>query len=219
MTWRNIATVYLKELRDSLRDRRTLISVIVVPTFVMPLLFLLVGKVTASSVAKAREDVPTVALIGGQDSPEILARFRAAKGMRVTDAPAGWRSAIADKTLRVAVEIPDRFAARLEAGEAPAVRIYHYQAELKSENGVRVVERFLADLREDLVAKRLAAAGLPRAFFATVHRWRYAVADPPLAIGAIRTDRVILCGDWCKGSRIEDAYLSGLEAASLIPDP
>lgn len=69
MNWRNISTVYVKELRDALRDRRTLISVIVVPTVVMPLLFLLAGKVTANSVAKAREDVPTVALIGGQDSP------------------------------------------------------------------------------------------------------------------------------------------------------
>ena len=55
MNWRNITTVYLKELKDSLRDRRTLISVIVVPTIVMPLMFLIVGKVTANSVAKARE--------------------------------------------------------------------------------------------------------------------------------------------------------------------
>ena len=42
MNWRNITTVYLKELKDSLRDRRTLISVIVVPTIVMPLMFLIV---------------------------------------------------------------------------------------------------------------------------------------------------------------------------------
>ena len=32
MNWKNVRTVYLKELRDSLRDRRTLISMIVVPT-------------------------------------------------------------------------------------------------------------------------------------------------------------------------------------------
>ncbi len=31
----------------------------------------------------------------------------------------------------------------------------------------------------------LIPAGLPRAFYATVHRWRYAHADPPLAVGAI----------------------------------
>lgn len=75
------------------------------------------------------------------------------------------------------------------------------------------VGSFLMEAFEDLVH-----AGLPRVFYATVHRWRYATADPPLAVGAIHdaAARITLCGDWCKGSRIEDAYLSGLAAASAI---
>lgn len=75
------------------------------------------------------------------------------------------------------------------------------------------VGAFLMEAFEDLVR-----AGLPRAFYATVHRWRYATADPPLAVGAIHdaASRLTLCGDWCLGSRIEDAYLSGLAAADQI---
>ena len=46
MSWRNIGTVYRKELRDSLRDRRTVISMIVVPVLLMPLLTI----VTTSTV-------------------------------------------------------------------------------------------------------------------------------------------------------------------------
>ena len=34
MNWNNIVTVYLKELKDSLRDRRTLMSTIIIPTLV-----------------------------------------------------------------------------------------------------------------------------------------------------------------------------------------
>lgn len=73
-----------------------------------------------------------------------------------------------------------------------------------------LVGAFLMEAFEDLVR-----AGLPRAFYATAHRWRYAVADPPLALGAIHDaeSRVTLCGDWCAGSRVEDAFLSGLAAA------
>ena len=75
------------------------------------------------------------------------------------------------------------------------------------------VGAFLMEVFEDLIR-----SGLPRAFYATVHRWRHATADPPLAVGAIhdRESRITLCGDWCKGSRIEDAYLSGLEAAEAV---
>jgi renalase len=75
------------------------------------------------------------------------------------------------------------------------------------------VGAFLMEAFEDLVR-----AGLPRAFYATVHRWRDAAADPPLAAGAIHDSAagITVCGDWCKGARIEDAFLSGLEAAELI---
>jgi predicted NAD/FAD-dependent oxidoreductase len=75
------------------------------------------------------------------------------------------------------------------------------------------VGAFLMEAFEDLVR-----AGLPRAFYATVHRWHHATADPPLAVGAIHDPdaRVTLCGDWCQGSRIEDAFLSGLRAAEQI---
>ena len=72
---------------------------------------------------------------------------------------------------------------------------------------------FLMETFEDLIP-----AGLPKAFFATVHRWRHAAADPPLAVGAIHdaASRITICGDWCKGSRIEDAFLSGIEAANCL---
>jgi renalase len=75
------------------------------------------------------------------------------------------------------------------------------------------VGAFLMEAFEDLIP-----SGLPRAFYATVHRWRYATADPPLAVGAIHDAeaRITLCGDWCAGSRIEDAYLSGLAAAARL---
>lgn len=75
------------------------------------------------------------------------------------------------------------------------------------------VGAFLMEAFEDLIR-----AGLPRAFYAAVHRWRHAAADPPLAIGALHdaAARLTLCGDWCRGSRIEDAYLSGAIAAELI---
>ena len=74
------------------------------------------------------------------------------------------------------------------------------------------VGAFLMEAFDDLIP-----GGLPKAFFATVHRWRHAVADPPLAVGAIHDaeSRITLCGDWCKGSRIEDAYLSGVAAAGF----
>ena len=67
MNWHNVVTVYRKELRDSLRDRRTLLSTIVVPTLIMPGIVLSAGLISYKVVNKAREETPTVMLLGGAD--------------------------------------------------------------------------------------------------------------------------------------------------------
>ena len=51
MNWKHVATVYLKELKDSLRDRRALLSMIIIPTLVMPLLVFGMGKIATISIA------------------------------------------------------------------------------------------------------------------------------------------------------------------------
>lgn len=50
---------------------------------------------------------------------------------------------------------------------------------------------------------------------AVVHRWRFAQTQQPLGQPFIH-DRALgigLCGDWCLGHRVEDAFVSGLELA------
>ncbi len=50
---------------------------------------------------------------------------------------------------------------------------------------------------------------------AVVHRWRYAQTRRPLGQPFLRDDKlgIALCGDWCLGHRVEDAFVSGLELA------
>jgi len=61
---RNIAVVFRKELKDSLRDRRTVISMIVVPIFLMPVLTIFVGVLSARLIGRALLQVPSVMIIG-----------------------------------------------------------------------------------------------------------------------------------------------------------
>lgn len=166
MNWDQIVTVYLKELKDSLRDRRTLISMIVVPALVMPLLMVGVGTVMSRVMKKARQEVPSVMIVGGQDSPAVVAALREAKNSRgearFRVAPAGdYQKLISEKQLRAAVEIPAGFEAALRAGEAKAVTIYHYEGEIRSGMAQNALADFFQELREKTVAGRLADRGLP----------------------------------------------------------
>ncbi len=161
MSWRDIFTVYRKELKDMLRDRRALLSMIIIPTFVMPLLTFGVGKVALRVTAKVREEIPTVVILGGEDSPGVVAELKQSPRLRVGVAPDDWKQQIADKKIRAAVRLPAGFEAGLRTGLAPPVVFYHYEGELRSQRGLQELEDFFRALRERTVVARLGDHGLP----------------------------------------------------------
>ncbi|MFT3829786.1 MAG: ABC transporter permease [Opitutaceae bacterium] len=163
MFWSHVWTVFTKELRDSLRDRRAVISMFVVPTLVMPLLLLTAGAVMAKIVKKAQGEASPVVVIGGTDSPELLAELRADARLRVVEPAGDFRRMIADNRVRAAVEIPEGFAAALAAGEPTGVTLHHNEGDMKSGFGLRELERFFREYRDRTVAARLESRGLPAA--------------------------------------------------------
>ena len=161
MNWTNILTIYLKELKDSLRDRRTLLSTIIIPTLVMPLLTFGVGKVASGVIGKARSETPTVMILGGEDSPGVVARLKESKKIKVVPTSLDWKEDITEKKVRAAVQLPEKFEAGLTAGAAAAVVIYHYEGEMKSSFGAGELEKFFRELREETTTDRLAERSLP----------------------------------------------------------
>jgi sodium transport system permease protein len=178
MNARNIGTIYLKELKDSLRDRRTLMSMIIIPTIVMPLLMFTVGKVMSQVMTKAREETPTVMVLGGEDSPDTVAQLRSVKRLKVVPKAEDWKLQISEKRLRAAVQIPAGFDAGLREGNAPLVTIYHYEGELKSSLGAGELEKFFRDLRDRTVTDLLKAKALPPTLAKPFDTKRENVAPP-----------------------------------------
>lgn len=182
MNLRNILTVYRKELRDALRDRRTLMSMFLVPAVIMPAILFFFGAATHQVMKTAREQPPSVAVLGGKDSPSVRAAMDAHEGWVVEDAPADWRARIADKRLRAVVEIPAGFEAALAANAPAEVRIYHYEGEFKSGFAVSELRGFFSELRERTLAERLKDRGLP-ASFARPFEIRAENVAPPEKVG------------------------------------
>jgi sodium transport system permease protein len=163
MNGHNIFTVYRKELRDSLRDRRTLMSMIVIPTLMIPSIMVVAVSISTKAITKAREEVPTVMVLGGDDSPILRAALMADSKLHLVRPAANWKQQISDKQLRAAVEIPAGFDAALDRGTPAEVKIYNYEGELRSGFAVGELRNFLNDYREKTVTARLIGRGLPEA--------------------------------------------------------
>lgn len=183
MNLRGTVTVYLKELKDSLRDRRTLVSMIVIPALVMPMIMIGVGTVMAKVIHKARQETPSIMILGGEDSPGIVAALRTEKNRsgqpRFQIVEHGdYRELISAKRLRAAVEIPPGFEASLAAGDPKTVTIYHYEGEIRSSLGQAALRDFFDRLRDTTVARRLAERGFPPDFIHPFSVERRNVAPP-----------------------------------------
>ena len=178
MNRHNIITVYVKELKHSLRDRRTLLSMIIIPTFVIPALTYGVGKIATKVIAEAREETPVVMLLPGGDSPGVVAALLRSRTMKIVPASANYRQLISDKKIRAAVKLPAGFEAGLKAGTAESVLILYYEGELKSSLAAGELDRFFRDLRDQTVKARLAEHQLPASLIKPFEVKRENVAPP-----------------------------------------
>lgn len=185
MSLRNVGIVYRKELIDSLRDRRTVISMIVVPLLVMPLLTLGMGVLSVSLVGKALKEVPKVMILGGDDSPHVMEDLRQLPDLQIVPAKPDFIEEISNKQIRAAVEIPEGFEAKLAAGESSTVNIYMYEGELKSGFGADRLQRFFRELRDRTIREHLDARQLPDSLVHPFNIQQKNVAPPEKVGGAI----------------------------------
>jgi sodium transport system permease protein len=182
MNARNIWTVYAKELRDLLRDRRTILSMIVIPTLAIPAMIFGVAVIGVKVVKQASAEVPSVMLLGAEHSPRIAAALQADDKIKLVPPGDDWRDAIANKRVRAAVEVPAGFEQAIEEGQPAEIKLYHYEGELKSGFALRELRERLFALRNELVSARLSARGLDRTLIEpfAIHQTNVA---PPEKVG------------------------------------
>ena len=185
MNWRAIRIVYGEELRDSLRDRRTIISMIVVPVLVMPLLMFGMGTLMFKTMTKARQEIPRVMIIGGENSPKVLSALRAAKSLQIVPATADFTNQIVEKRVRAVVKLPPDFDAAIARGDKAEVDIYEYAGEIKSGFAAGNLNAFFQNLRDTTVRERLESRGVPVEVLKPFTIQRQNVAPPAKVAGSL----------------------------------
>jgi sodium transport system permease protein len=184
MSLRNVGIVYRKELTEALRDRRTLISTIIVPLFLFPVLSVGFGALAISLVGKAKEETPKVMLRGGEDSPAVVEGLKKLDKIEIVPDASNWKDQIINKEIRAAVEIPVGFQADVARQKSDTISIYNYEGELKSEFATDKIEKYMKDYRDNIVKERLAAKNLPDSVLKPFEVKRANVAPPEKVSGA-----------------------------------
>ena len=161
MSARNQITVYKKELTEAIRDHRTLISSILVPLLLFPVLTAGAGYAAADLYEEAMREPSKIMVLGGTDSPAVLEGLRNVENLKVLPASPDYVDLISNKKIHAAVYLPAGFQASVERGGHPAIKIYIFSGDLKSKFGATRIEKFFTEYRDTAVRRRLSAEKLP----------------------------------------------------------
>jgi sodium transport system permease protein len=158
----NVSIVYRKELRDTLRDRRSLFTSIVLPVLAFPVLMGGMIGLMIFFAQRASRDVTPVMLLGPENAPALAAKLRAQENFQMVPSADDYAARINDKKLRAAVEFPENLEANLTTRpeETQTVTVYHFEGEFRSREALRTIQRAVRDYRDQVVEQRLAARGL-----------------------------------------------------------
>jgi len=156
------AIVMLKELRESLRDRRTLLTSLVFGPVFAPLFFVLVLKLTLAHSVAAQDEATPVTITNAAAAPNLVQQLRE-NGLEVTlrdGTEQEIRAWITGADGLVVLRIPDTFGERFAAGQPAAVMIYADGSNARAEQRSARVNRAVAGYSAMIAALRLQARGV-----------------------------------------------------------
>ncbi|HEV2341634.1 MAG TPA: ABC transporter permease [Candidatus Acidoferrales bacterium] len=161
MQIRNSLIVYRKELRDMLRDKRTIRSMIIVPVIAMPLIIVGITKLASRLEGEAKKQPSKVMISGGQDSPKTLAALQNAPDIEIVPYQSDAKQEVSDKKIGALVEIPAGFDSVLSNDKTAQVSIGYYQNDDKSELAKGRLQQFFDEYRDKMARAALTARGMP----------------------------------------------------------
>ena len=184
MSLHSVGVVYRKELTEALRDRRTLISTIIVPLLLFPVMIVGFSSVASMLVDKAKGESPKVIILGGADSPAVIADLKQVKNIDIVPPVDNWKDLVINKEVRAVVDIPPGFDSDIVEQKQETIKIYTYEGELKSGIAAGKIEKHLNEYRDTVVKDRLAAKNLPAAVLQPFAVKQQNVAPPEKVGGA-----------------------------------
>ncbi len=152
-----LLTVYLKELKDALRDRRTAIMILVASIITGPLTLILVAQFISGLEEKSA--ILKVRVVGQQHAP-ALTNYLRRNDVEIEIAPSDYEARIREGRLDAVIVVPDDFDERFLAGDNAKVEIVYDDSRAESGPAIRQAERLLRAFNQETGTLRMMARGV-----------------------------------------------------------
>ncbi len=177
--------VFRKELVDALRDRRTLLMVLLSSVAIGPLVLVLIS--TLVSGLEKRAEQREVLMVGIEHAPTLL-NYLQRQTYTVRAAPTDYERQLQDSKLAEPVLVVGAdFEAELRRGVAPLVEVVSSSTNPRAQAGSGRVFRLLQGFSQEQASLRLALRGVAPAALTAIEVEERDLADPAARAAQLAT--------------------------------
>lgn len=187
MQLKNIKTIFAKELKDTLRDRRTLIFMLVVPIVAMPLLMTGISRLMISQVKKIEAQVSSLVVQNVQELPgDLQDTLRTSSQFKLIDETVYGDKALdslKSGALDLVMVVPPNFRSAIELESPTDVEIYYDKADDMSNAAEDKLTALLKRYKDRTIAARLVKRNISTELLTPFEEVRNSIASPQKLAG------------------------------------
>lgn len=163
MNWKNVWLIYLKEIQGAIRDRRTMITMIVVPLIFYPLLFLSIGYFSVIGQQNSESQPSLISIIGAENAPQFITLLEQDKNINIVTLEENRVKELMEGEIYLTIQIPESVETDyLENNKAdqPSIIIEYDSTAQHSLVARKRVLALVDEYRKNIVRMRLEKLGL-----------------------------------------------------------
>ncbi len=153
------STVYRKEVRENLRDRRSLFNSVLLGPILFPILFIGLAYFAGSKQQEQAEKILEVPVVGANYAPNLIG-FLEQQGVIISAAPPDPETSVRTQQTQVIIRIPEEFPTQWKSGKPAVIEVIADPSRRESEIPMQRVKGLLRVYGAQIGQLRLQLRGV-----------------------------------------------------------
>lgn len=164
MSWKNIKLIFIKELLGTIRDRRTIIAMIIIPLIFYPLLFAGIGYFSKLGNIKSEEAASKVIIDGVEFAPQLVNYLREYEKIEILIIEDDSHAKLQNGDIQAILVIPPDFKYKIEQGEPNKLILKYDATEAKSRIAKQRIDQVIEKYKSEILFQKLSRLDLKEEF-------------------------------------------------------
>lgn len=164
MRWWMVKTLWQKEMLETLRDKRTLVIMVLLPIALYPVIGILSSQAQMTQLRKLAESKSVIGILGTGLPSGLKARLLKKDDIRVLSGKEAWKEDLREGKLAAVLSLPSIFEEDIRQGRQGKVALFFASTKDVSKTVAKRIREALEGYREEVLQGRLKASSLPADF-------------------------------------------------------